>query len=624
MASRPDALAGHSVGELSAAHVAGVLNLSDAAMLVCARGRLMQRCERGGSMLSLEASESEVRTELQKQGPLEVDIAGLNGPRQTVISGAVEAVQALADAFARQGRRIIRLKVSHAFHSLHMESMLAEYERVAASCTFFPARVPVVSLLTGKLASDAELSSPRYWSRQVREAVRFTDGIAALHAEGVRLFLECGPDAVLSALGTGCLPESAETRFVSSLRKGQSDALAVQNALAQLHVSGKEPNWQAVFDGARPLVTLPTYAFQHERHWLEVGHVRADLEPIGMSELTHRVLKFAVPMADSDGSILQGRSATRDRDWWLAVAGSRELLFAPAATLDMALHAAQTLGEHEVRSLELLEPVTCPEDEAVQFQLSIGKSEPSGERHFSLHARGERDGAPWIRHAQGTMGARSAMSAVVIEELRQLRSQDWQALDLQAAGFGSPSSEAASWSIEAGRTENAVFVRLQGKLAGADSPWSRPAALDRVLAELLRTLTVDSTSERALLVQLWSRVVAPRMLGGELRVRIALHDNESRARLTACNEEGLLLAEGEVRLRGVELAELAPRAESEHEHLYLVEHRTTLPGQPAESAHHRLVGLENSRDSSRGSSQGESGSAAGRTRRGTAFCACSD
>ena len=262
------AVAGHSIGELSAAHVAGVIGLADAARLVCARGRLMQACQAGGSMVSLEATEDEVRAAIANVREGEVDIAGLNGPRQTVISGDALAVLALSEDFARQGRRTRRLNVSHAFHSPHMDSMLAEYEAIAGRCCFESPRVPVVSLLTGKAIGADELASPRYWSRQVREAVRFSQGVEQLsHLTDV--LLECGPDAVLSAMGPACLPEGSQLSFVPSQRKGQGEARALATALAALHVHGAVLSFSEVLPGKGNVVELPTYAFQHQHYWLE-------------------------------------------------------------------------------------------------------------------------------------------------------------------------------------------------------------------------------------------------------------------------------------------------------------------------------------------------------------------
>ncbi|MFF0885055.1 SDR family NAD(P)-dependent oxidoreductase [Streptomyces sp. NPDC003456] len=266
----PAAVAGHSVGELAAAHVAGVLDLADAARLVSARGRLMQACEAGGAMASVEAPEQEVAGVLASVGG-RVSVAGLNTPTQTVVSGDRAAVQTVVAHFAAAGRRTRELVVSHAFHSPHMDAMLTAYEQVAASCAFGEPTIPLVSTVTGDRVAAGELADPAYWVRQVREPVRFLDAVRTLEASGTARYLECGPAAVLSAMGAGCVEREAV--FVASQRspRGTESADEVRtliHALAALHVAGEDLAFDRVLAGGRP-TALPTYAFQREHHWLE-------------------------------------------------------------------------------------------------------------------------------------------------------------------------------------------------------------------------------------------------------------------------------------------------------------------------------------------------------------------
>ncbi|MFB8413905.1 type I polyketide synthase [Streptomyces albidoflavus] len=266
---RPDALLGHSVGEIAAAHVAGVLNLDDACTLVAARGRLMDALPEGGAMVAVEASEDEVRAALVDG----VSVAAVNGPRAVVVSGEAEAVEQVAATLAGQGARTKKLTVSHAFHSSLMDPMLDEFRQVAEALTYGRALVPVVSNLTGEVAGP-ELSTPEYWVRHVREAVRFADGVRTLHAQGVTRFLELGPEGVLTAMARDTLPEADEALFVPALRKDRTETTALAEALAQLHTHGGRVDWAAFLTAggaaapARP-VPLPTYAFRHRRYWLD-------------------------------------------------------------------------------------------------------------------------------------------------------------------------------------------------------------------------------------------------------------------------------------------------------------------------------------------------------------------
>jgi acyl transferase domain-containing protein/acyl carrier protein len=269
---RPDYVGGHSIGEVAAAHVAGVLSLEDACALVVARGRLMQALPEGGAMIAVEAAEEEVLPLLEGRG---VSVAAVNGPRAVVIAGAEGVVSEVAAELAGQGRRTARLRVSHAFHSSLMEPMLADFRAVAERLTYAAPSIPVVSNVTGQLAVEGELTTAEYWVRHVRETVRFADGVTTLAGEGVTRFVEIGPDGTLTALAQNCLPDAHGSLLVATLGKHRDEVDTVLECVAAGHTTGMAVDWVSVI-GARPTedVALPTYAFRRERFWPQTKRAR--------------------------------------------------------------------------------------------------------------------------------------------------------------------------------------------------------------------------------------------------------------------------------------------------------------------------------------------------------------
>ncbi|MGW3892887.1 type I polyketide synthase [Micromonospora chokoriensis] len=257
-----DYLLGHSIGELAAAHVAGVLSLPDAARLVAARGRLMQALPSGGAMVAMQGTEAEIRPLLTG----DVSIAAVNGPDSVVVAGDADTVDLIVERWRADGRRAKRLNVSHAFHSAHMDPMLAEFGRIAAELTYAPPTIPLISDLTGEPIGQPDAD---YWVRHVREAVRFADGITALDARGVTAYCEVGPGGVLTALARECLPTArqADAVLVAALRGDRAEPAAVAEAVAGLHVGGVPVDWASALPGTAT-VPLPTYPFQRRRFWI--------------------------------------------------------------------------------------------------------------------------------------------------------------------------------------------------------------------------------------------------------------------------------------------------------------------------------------------------------------------
>ena len=260
---RPEAVAGHSVGEITAAHVAGVMSLDDAARLVAARASLMDALPEGGAMVALEATEDEVTPLLGTTA----DLAAVNGPSAVVVSGDVDAVEAIAARFSGEGRRTSRLSVSHGFHSAHMEPMLERFREVVDGLTFSEPTIALVSNLTGEV-NGATAADPGYWVRHVRDTVRFADGVRSLQAYGVDLLVELGPVSTLAAMARDTLGAGATADVVPVLRRDRDEETAFAVAMGRLHALGVPVDWRSFYAGTPARrVALPTYAFRSARYW---------------------------------------------------------------------------------------------------------------------------------------------------------------------------------------------------------------------------------------------------------------------------------------------------------------------------------------------------------------------
>ncbi|MEU3188900.1 type I polyketide synthase [Streptomyces sp. NPDC006923] len=410
---RPDFVSGHSIGELAAAHVAGVLSLEDACTLVAARGRLMQELPEGGAMVAVQAPESEVLPLLTDR----VSIAAVNGPASVVISGDEDTVLAIAANFEEQGRKTRRLAVSHAFHSPRMDPVLADFRKIAEGLAFQPPRIPVVSNLTGTVVTADELGDPDFWVRHARDAVRFLDGVRLLRDSGVTTFVEIGPDGVLSALGEDCLTEDTGTDpdsragdagapvFVPVLRAGRPENRTLAAALGLLHVRGISADWKRVYAGlGARRVALPTYAFQRRRYWLDVGVSTEDVLGAGLDTAGHPLLGTAVELPDSGGYVFTGRLSLQTHPWLADHTVMDTVLLPGTAFVELALRAGEEAGCDTVEELTLEAPLTLPARGAVQIRLGLSAADGSGRRTLALHSRGEdATDEPWTRHAAGVL-----------------------------------------------------------------------------------------------------------------------------------------------------------------------------------------------------------------------------
>ncbi|MFI0742233.1 SDR family NAD(P)-dependent oxidoreductase, partial [Streptomyces sp. NPDC021100] len=398
---RPDFVMGHSVGELVAAHVAGVLSLEDACRLVVARGRLMQALPAGGAMVAVEASEAEVRESLTDG----VDIAAVNGPSSLVISGDEGSVAALASLWEGRGRRVKQLRVSHAFHSPHMDGMLDAFRRVARSVTYHPPRIALVSALTGRIARADELRTADHWVRHVRETVRFHDALRWLDAQGVTTHLELGPAGPLSAMGQESV--SGPAALIPLLRPGRREDASVRTAVAGAYVRGVPVDWTAQLPAGARTVDLPTYPFRRQRFWLAGGSGGGDPTALGLRPAGHPLLGAAVSLAGQDGLVLTGRLSLAAHPWLAGHKVGTDVLVPGTAFAELAHRAAELTGCDRIDELALEVPLVLPPAGTVRLQLTVGAPDDRGRRPVEIHShpggQGDDEAATWTRHAAGTL-----------------------------------------------------------------------------------------------------------------------------------------------------------------------------------------------------------------------------
>jgi len=411
----PEVVVGHSIGEVAAAHVAGILDLEDAVHVVVQRGRLMQRATGGGRMASVALGLDEAR---RAMAGLEdrVSVAAMNAPASTVLSGETASLEALLEGLRTRGVDVRMLRVNYAFHSPQMEPVRAEL--VAALRGIEPRRgsVPMISTVTGQAVEGPELDAS-YWGRNIRAPVAFAAAVEAVAQRDAGAYLEIGPHPVLGASLTDCLGPASEALVLASLRRGQEERATLLASLAALHVRGFAVDWRAVAGPDGRCVKLPSYPWQRQRHWLEaaVPTVRpaeaVEAHPDGsrVHPLLGRRISAPVGLFESRHASASLAELDGHRLWGIPVM--------PVTTyLEMALAAArEVLGERALalHDVVLHEALALPDGEFRRVQLMLGEEEAGGTpfRIFSASSAETGGSESWTRHASGRVVVGRPMSA---------------------------------------------------------------------------------------------------------------------------------------------------------------------------------------------------------------------
>ncbi|MFE2536645.1 type I polyketide synthase [Streptomyces sp. NPDC059371] len=406
-APAPARLIGHSVGEIAAAHVSGVLDLDTATRLVAARGRAMQQVTEPGAMLAVRASHTHVSTLL---GPYDrVGVAAVNGPESVVVSGLREQVHALRDQLAADGVSAKLLPVAHAFHSPLMDPVLDEFAAALGDLPDGEMTIPVVSTRLGRQATLQELTSARHWVDHVRDPVRFWDAVQDARAAGAGVFVEVGPGATLTSITKEALAGEGihDTLVVPASRRDRTAPQALLGALAHLHVSGAEVDFRALF-GPRRTVDLPTYAFQHRRYWMDfrAGTQTTDVTSAGLTAPEHPLLGAVVDHPGTDERVFTDLWSLRTHGWLGDHAVFGAAVVPATAYLDLALSAGAHAGCARVEELTLAVPLILPESGDVRIRIVLGAADDSGRRTLDVYSQSGDDTpgqGSWTRHASGSL-----------------------------------------------------------------------------------------------------------------------------------------------------------------------------------------------------------------------------
>ncbi len=411
---QPDVVAGHSLGELVAAYVAGVWSLTDACVLVAARGRLMGAAPSGGAMLAAAVSEAEADRYLDGTDD-RVSVGTVNGPRSVVFSGFAEAVGRIRERLTADGVQNTVLRISHASHSVMMEPILDEFRAVAQSLTYRAPSIPIVSNVSATRVSE-EVCDPDYWVRHVRSCVRFAPGVELLIESGVRRFVEVGPDAALTVMIEESLAErpeiAAAATVVASARRSTDEVAGFVAALGRAHTAGIPVRLHRLFAGSPVTrVAPPAYAFQHHRYWLSP---RADP---ATGSLGHPLLTTGLPLAGRDEWLFTGRFSLRTHPWIADHAVFGSVLLPGTAFVELACSAGAHLHLDTLEELLLEAPLLLAAGDDIDVQVGLDRPDEEGRRAFTIHSRPHTGGstaqeAPWTTHARGVLalGAESAPS----------------------------------------------------------------------------------------------------------------------------------------------------------------------------------------------------------------------
>ncbi|MDE8647603.1 SDR family NAD(P)-dependent oxidoreductase [Rhodococcus qingshengii] len=523
---RPAAVIGHSQGEIVAAHVAGALTLRDATRLVAQRGKALLPLSGRGGMATVALPVDQVRERIAPWAD-QLEIGALNSPDSTVVSGDLSAIDALLAQCEGDGIRARRVAIRYASHSRHVEAVRDELDAALTVDARTSSAAAFISTVTGDVLDTGTLDRD-YWLRNVREPVQFEKAVRAAYQLGYRTFLEVGPHSVLTPVIDETLygiDDSAAAHASGTLRRGDGSIRRFLTSVAALHVAGVKTDWAAYFvDSGARAVSLPTYAFQRQRYWLEPVGTSGDAGELGLTALSHPLLGAVVPEPGVGGIVVTGRISQRSHRWLTDPDHAGAVVFPNAGMVELALRAGDEVDASTLGELHTVKPMIVPEHHGLHVQVRVGAPDESGQRLVSIHSRSEVDATDeWVLHATGTLSV--AAAAVTAQELTQ-----WPPAAAEGVELGNIYAELPNVGrSSATRGLRAVWRRGADIFAEVALPESmtadaatfgiHPALLDSVIDTI--TLTSPAPSHgKVLTVTTWSGVTLHAVGASTLRAQM--------------------------------------------------------------------------------------------------------
>ncbi|WP_341874624.1 type I polyketide synthase, partial [Salinispora arenicola] len=587
---QPDAVIGHSQGEIAAACVAGALSLRDAARVVALRSQAIAATLSGrGGMASVALSESEAAERLTPWAD-RVEVAAVNGPSSVVIAGDADALDEALDVLDDQGVRVRRVAVDYASHTRHVEDIRDTLADALAGIGAQAPEVPFYSTVTGGWIQGASVVDGGYWYRNLRGQVRFGSAVADLIAQGHGVFVEISAHPVLVQPISEIVDRvGSDVQVTGSLRRDEGGLRRLMTSMAELFVLGVALNWAAILPSgsASAHVDLPTYAFDHRHYWLRMADSATDAASLGLVGADHPLLGAVLPLPQTDGLVFTSRLSLRSHPWLADHAIGGVVLVPGTVYVDLAVRAGDEFGFGVLEELVIEAPLVLPENTGVRLQVAVGGPGENGSRPVAVYSL--QEGADdWTRHAVGLLSTTTTpetgfdFTAWPPQGVRQVDIEGFYT-DLVERGYAyGPAFQGlrAVW-----RRGDEVFAEValpDDHREDAGKFGIHPALLD---AALHTNAFANPDDDRKVLPFAWNGLVLHAVGAAALRVRVAPSGPDALSFQAADDTGALVVTMDSLVSLPVSAEQLETAAETSRDSLFRVEWTELSPAteEPASS-----------------------------------------